>query len=548
MTSAPPRPSAAAGEALRPRAASDASSGSEAGRAFLQERLALFAIVVCAISALFYAFALIIALSHGHTLGSYLQSLQHVTHVAGTSISLGTWLVTRRGARSLGALRAIDAAHILLILGVYAVMVTASAPSPLTRMDLVMTLIALSLLTTRAIIVPSTPERTLALGAIGSVPALVVGALFVRTLPAPEAAMAPHFMVYIALWCVAAVIISTLASRVIFGLRREVAQARRFGQYILEEKIGAGGMGSVYRARHALLRRPTAVKLLPPDRAGEMNLSRFEREVHETSRLTHPNTVAVYDFGRTEDGIFYYAMEYLEGLDLERLVSVDGPQAPERVVHILLQVCGALTEAHAAGLVHRDIKPANIILCERGGVPDVAKVVDFGLVKDLASADPKLSQADSILGTPLYIAPESLESPDRVDARSDLYSLGGVAYYLLTGAPMFEGSLVQVFGKHLHEAPIPPSERLGSPLPRDLEKLVLACLEKDPERRPQSAEDFADALRACNVAPWSIAEARSWWRLHGSDVAASGDRLRTDAASGNVETALTVDFGRRAAS
>jgi tRNA A-37 threonylcarbamoyl transferase component Bud32 len=205
-------------------------------------------------------------------------------------------------------------------------------------------------------------------------------------------------------------------------LRQEVREARRLGQYHLERKLGEGGMGIVYEARHAMLRRRTAVKLIQSDRVDPIALERFEREVQITAELTHPNTVAIYDYGRTPDGIFYYAMELLEGCDLERLIAQDGPQDEDRVVHILRQVAGALAEAHAAGLVHRDIKPANIILCERGGQKDVAKVVDFGLVKrvDGNQSDAQLTGLNVITGTPAFMAPEAIARPDVVDARSDL--------------------------------------------------------------------------------------------------------------------------------
>ena len=189
----------------------------------------------------------------------------------------------------------------------------------------------------------------------------------------------------VATWCAVTIAIATVGSRVIFGLRTEAARVKRLGQYTLEHKIGAGGMGVVYRASHAMLRRPTAIKLLPPERAGEASLVRFEREVQMTAQLSHPNTVAIYDYGRTPEGVFYYAMEFLDGINLEDLVRTHGPQPAGRVVAILDQVCGALNEAHGSGLVHRDIKPANIILTERGGEPDVAKVVDFGLVKPLVA-------------------------------------------------------------------------------------------------------------------------------------------------------------------
>jgi serine/threonine-protein kinase len=290
-------------------------------------------------------------------------------------------------------------------------------------------------------------------------------------------------------------------------------------------------MGIVYLARHARLKRPTAVKLLAPAKVGHQTVERFEREVQITARLTHPNTVAVFDYGRTIDGVFYYAMEYLEGISLEKLVADDGPQPPARVVHILRQIAGALSEAHALGLVHRDIKPANIILCERGGVPDVAKVLDFGLVKDHAIPDAAaLTQSNVFLGTPLYMAPEALTAPDRVGPRTDLYALGAVAYHLLTGGPVFTGNLVEVLGHHLHTRPVPPSERLGRALPDPLEEVVLSCLEKDPERRPRDARTLQDALDAAGVPPWTEADARSWWVAHAArrdaQAAATNGRLR----------------------
>ena len=280
-------------------------------------------------------------------------------------------------------------------------------------------------------------------------------------------------------------------------------------------------MGVVYRARHAMLRRPTAVKLLKPERMGEAGLRRFEREVQLTAGLSHPNTVTVFDYGRTPEGVFYYAMEYLEGLGLDQLVAADGPQPPARVVHILRQVLEALAEAHGVGLVHRDVKPGNIILCERGGLSDVAKVVDFGLVKDL-EADAGASHDASLVGTPLYLAPEAIRSPV-ADARADLYSVGAVAYFLLTGRHVFEGrTIIEICGHHLHTAPTPPSERLGRPLPAGLEAWVLACLEKDPARRPASASEAAARLERCGLAgEWTPDEARAWWVAKGRGLAAA---------------------------
>jgi eukaryotic-like serine/threonine-protein kinase len=323
------------------------------------------------------------------------------------------------------------------------------------------------------------------------------------------------------MWLLAAITVATAGSAVIYGLRREVRHARQLGQYTLEEKLGEGGMGVVYRARHAMLRRPTAVKLLRPERMGEAGLLRFEREVQLTASLSHPNTVTVFDYGRTPDGVFYYAMEYLEGLGLDQLVAADGPQPPGRVAHVLRQVLEALAEAHGVGLVHRDVKPANVILCERGGVPDVAKVVDFGLVKDLDAAD-GLTRDATLVGTPLYLAPEAIRST-AADARSDLYSVGAVAYFLLAGRHVFEGAtIVEICSHHLHTPPVPPSERLGRSLPVALEAWVLGCLEKDPARRPPSASAAAAGLERCGLAgEWTPEAARAWWVGKGRALAAA---------------------------
>ena len=285
-------------------------------------------------------------------------------------------------------------------------------------------------------------------------------------------------------------------------------------------------MGSVYRARHAMLRRPTAIKLVPPEKSSPAALARFEREVQLTASLSHPNTVSVFDYGHTPDGVFYYAMEYLEGTDLDALVRKDGPQPPARVAHVLRQVASALVEAHGIGLIHRDIKPENIILCERGGIPDVAKVVDFGLVRDLEPASgARLTQANVLQGTPLYLSPEAIRAPDAVDARSDLYGLGAVGYYLLTGTHVFGGATtVEVCSHHLHTLPVPLSERLGRPVPRGLERLVLACLEKEPARRPASAACLRDALADLDdVGPWGEKEARAWWERWQQDRSARAE-------------------------
>jgi eukaryotic-like serine/threonine-protein kinase len=295
---------------------------------------------------------------------------------------------------------------------------------------------------------------------------------------------------------------------------RAALTAKQLGQYALEEKIGAGGMGSVYRARHAMLRRPTAVKLLDPDKVSPVSIARFEREVQLTSQLNHPNTITIYDYGRTPEGIFYYAMEYLEGIDLDDLVERFGRVPEGRVLHILRQICGSLAEAHAIGLIHRDIKPANLILTCRGGVYDLLKVLDFGLVKAIGGErEAQLTATHSLTGTPRYLSPEAIERPDTVDARADIYAMGAVAYYLLTGTPVFTAtSLVELCMQHVKETPEPPSQRLKQPVSPDLENAILRCLAKNPEDRPASAAVLLSELEGCKLAhPWTSADAQAWW-------------------------------------
>jgi serine/threonine protein kinase len=337
-----------------------------------------------------------------------------------------------------------------------------------------------------------------------------------------------------------AIITCTVISWVIYGLRAEVREARRLGQYVLERKIGEGGMGQVYRARHGMMRRPTAIKLLRPDRAREVDLSRFEREVQLTARLTHPNTITIFDYGRTHDGVFYYAMELLDGATIQRIVAVDGAQPAGRVVRILAMVCGALSEAHAIGLIHRDIKPANIMLCTQGGERDVVKLLDFGLVKEFeVGRDVTLTDASVIVGTPQYMAPESILAPDTVDARADIYAVGAVAYYLLAGIDVFDGtSIMELCGQHLHQEPTTLSGR-GLAIPAELEAVVLACLNKDRNRRPQSALELRRRVEACPVEPWDDDKALAWWREYQPDL----DSLARQ-STGDVRT-IAVDGARR---
>jgi serine/threonine-protein kinase len=327
-----------------------------------------------------------------------------------------------------------------------------------------------------------------------------------------------------------AVVIGIGSSVAIFGsykiseLRQEAYEARQLGQYRLKRRLGAGGMGEVYLGEHLLLRRACAIKLIRPDQAGDpTTLQRFEREVQAMAYLTHWNTVEIYDYGHAEDGTFYYVMEYLPGLSLHDLVTRHGPLPPARAAHFLRQVCAGLAEAHALGIIHRDIKPSNVLATTRGGVRDVAKVLDFGLVQCMcvAKEDEKLTVQGTILGSPPFMSPEQAQGKDHLDHRTDLYSVGALAYFLLTGQPPFvRETTMQVLMAHVYEKVTPPSE-LRPEIPADLEAVVLRCLEKDPARRFADAQGLEEALAACSCAGrWTRREAAIWWQERAGQAAA----------------------------
>jgi serine/threonine-protein kinase len=320
----------------------------------------------------------------------------------------------------------------------------------------------------------------------------------------------------------------------IASLQNEAQEARRLGQYTLREKIGSGGMGEVYRADHRLLRRPCAIKLMRPERTSDSRLlQRFEREVQATATLTHPNAVQVFDYGRAEDGTFYYVMEYLLGLTLEQLVERHGPLPPARAVHFLRQICGALGEAHGIGLLHRDLKPGNVMVCTRGGVPDTAKLLDFGLVLPQgggADGD-KLTQDGALAGTPAYMSPEQVGGQANLAARSDIYSLGALAYFLLTGQSPFAGrSAVKMLAAHLYEPPAPLTAHRAD-VPPDLEAVILKCLAKNPADRFPDVRSLEAALGECDtVKEWTEEDAAAWWQHHSGSEARTGSNQEHEEA------------------
>jgi serine/threonine-protein kinase len=488
---------------------------------------------------------LALAFTVGETLLTPTRLLRptHGLHVLGILTTLCGWALVRGAPRSRRFVLFVEAAATVSCATCFDLMMT---QFPLfARWDLLAALSTTQIVVTRAVFVPSSTRRTaiitslscspLALIALAQHHAHVAAGTTGRTLTPLD------LTVSTAMWSALAVVLAAATSSVIYGLRRDVRDAQELGQYTLLGKIGEGGMGQVFRARHAMLRRPTAVKLLHSSTAED--LARFEREVQLTAQLTHPNTVTVFDYGRTPDGVFYYAMELLDGMDLQTFVERHGPMPPARVIHVLTQVADALSEAHGVGLIHRDIKPANVFLCTRGTTHDVVKVLDFGLVKrvERAAGDPNVSSGGLTVGTPLYMAPETLRDPDGGDGRTDLYALGAVGYFLVTGTPVFSGSLVSILADHLHTQPEPPSVRLGTPIAKDLEEILLACLAKIPEDRPADAPTLRDRLRACDDAEgWTESDASSWWMSS----AAARERRAHDEATSGVQ-ALPVSLSTR---
>jgi len=525
-------------------------------RTFLQRRVGLFGAVAGCCYLFFWIYRVAGLVAAG---GKPDPSLWY--HLAAGLVFLSMWAFCRVGTHTVRVVRTVEATGVLL--GSGAMVVMGGYVNLLGRPDQVLLLALSAALTARAIYVPSSARRTFWMSlAVGLELIAGVYYIYLKIEPARWISVAPElaraeprgiamFMaVNAAAWWAMTMAIATGASRVIYGLRREIRDAQQLGQYRLEEKIGDGGMGTVYRASHALLRRPTAVKLLLPDRANSEDLRRFETEVQQTARLSHPNIITIFDYGHTADGVFYYAMELLDGASLERLVTEAGPQPVGRVVAMLRQIGAALVHAHGEGLIHRDVKPGNIMVFlphRYGGQSEQLKLLDFGLVKEVkGSGGVDVTNAGSVSGTPQYMCPEAVTASESMDGRSDLYAVGAVAFYLLTGRHLFEGSsVVEVLGHHMHTEPPRASAHVPAPIPDALDELIWRCVSKDPDSRPKSALAFLDELAGIpGVAPWTPADALRWWNEHGS-------KVTHVEASAKAHGVLTLDVGadaRRAGS
>jgi eukaryotic-like serine/threonine-protein kinase len=376
------------------------------------------------------------------------------------------------------------------------------------------------------VVVPTPPRRAVvaALASVSSVP-VVLGSVIASH--ATSFRLDPgQFFLWLIFPYLLVVAMAYVGARVVYGLGREIKRARDLGSYRLEEKLGQGGMGEVWRARHRMLARPAAIKLIRPSLAADARpgvsedaLRRFEREAQVIARLRSPHTVELFDFGIADDGAFYYVMELLEGLDADALVRRSGPIPAERAVYLLRQVCHSLSEAESCGLVHRDIKPANIFLCRYGEEYDFVKVLDFGIVtapREAVEAGPALTRENVVQGTPEFIAPEQALGESQLDGRADIYATGCVAYWLLTGQLVFKAETqMALLLQHAQTPPTPPSARSALPIPPALDDLVLSCLAKDPAKRPQTARELSRRLAEVEgAADWTQDRAREWWESH----------------------------------
>lgn len=522
-----------------------------AARAFFQRRVAAFGLI----GALLGGTALLFRMIMGILFGFIRQQITDpgfLIHAAAVLPLLGIWLICRRGKLSVNAIHAVENTGIFLASVCYIGMgmdIRAEVGA-----DTITAFVLALMMFARSVYVPSSARRTTILGILIGVP--LVAAMYYHYLGVDlriwrsfgyegqsVQRVATSQAIITTMWWTLTTGLAALASRVIHRLRKEVSDIQSLGQYKLERKLGEGAMGVVYEATHGMLKRPTAIKLLRPELADPDALERFRREVQLTAKLTHPNTVTIYDYGRTPEGLFYYAMELLSGATLTQVVTASGPQPVERVVRILRDAALALNEAHDVGLIHRDVKPSNIMLARQGGVPDVTKVLDFGLVKNLGKVD-DLEQTNtmSIKGTPHYLSPEAIQDPQGIDARTDLYALGAVGYYLLAGRHVFDGrTIMEVCLHHLQTKPTSLAEVCQTEVPAGLEELIFACLEKRQADRPATAQELADALDRLKVARWTRADAEAWWDVFGQEI----EKAKQPLSGSGTEQTLAMDLDER---
>ena len=493
---------------------------SEDERNHYQQRLALTYQVGLALSSAFLAVQLV---ARGLVEGGLRAALQTRWFLVAATIVLGSvWWLLRRARVSFRILHFADTGLILFLTVLFAISAGMYEIRAVSVYQLAVVTGFVAMI--RAIVVPSTAVRTLTLGLAQ---AAIATTIFVLSAFHPgwpvlqrgyEEWPFPYQLTAFSLWLGGLIALATVASRIIYRLRREVRAFRKLGQYDLGDKLGEGGMGVVYRATHAMLRRATALKLLPPDRVDPATIRRFEREVVETARLTHPNTVAIYDYGRTPDGVFYYAMEYLDGVDIGELVERDGPlppgaRRPPARAGLRLARRGARARPRAPRHQARERHGHRQAVRVR-----LVKVLDFGLVKSRAPfrAASRSRTPTSSRGRRSTWRPRSIAGPDAAEPRSDLYAVAALGYYMLTGQHVFAArTAIEIYAAHLHTAPVPPHERLGRELPPDLEALILRGLAKSPADRPQNAAAFRGALLHCAVPAWTEADARAWWMTHG---------------------------------
>jgi serine/threonine-protein kinase len=496
----------------------DTSNGLE----FVQRRIGLFAGLIALIGLAF----LIVGFVGSRALNLQSQvSLRPVAHVAGLLLLAAIWLSCRWRRLGLAALERLDATALIGSCTAWAFFIEPPVAETIQGAGASVTMTVL----TRAIMVPSRAGRTLRLTIAAVLPVTILTwALRGSFPPAGPGASGTGIVTMTAIFqtlvMVALTAMATITSRTLYDLRRRVREANELGQYALEEKLGTGGMGEVWRARHRFLVRPAAVKLIRPEFLAstrtdpDVALRRFEREALATAALRSPHTVQLYDFGEADDGTLFYVMELLVGIDLETLVSRFGPVPAERAIHILRQVCHSLDEAHRNGLTHRDVKPANIFVTGTGTELDFVKVLDFGLVqlRSVRTDGGELTAEATVACTPAYAAPEIARGESTYDHRVDIYAVGCVAYWLLTGHRVFESrTSMQLLIDHASAAPARPQTRTELPIPADLEQLIMDCLEKDPARRPATAEILAQQLSACRLPEsWSHERAEEWWQTH----------------------------------